>query len=82
MRSSEASIVLACGGSPMFPVGVEPPVGGDLDESHASGSLLGKRYVDAPSGLEALCVKAGAGSLTVDDRPVTFREAKKLPSSD
>ena len=49
---------------------------------HASGSQLGKRYVDAETGLEALCSKSGAGSLSIDGRPLTLKEAKKLPSSD
>ena len=82
VRPPAVAIVLACGGAPMLAAGVERPAGGAIDGAHASGSLIGKRYVDLPSGLEALCVKAGAGSLTVDGRPVGAKEAKKLPSSD
>ncbi|WP_016694149.1 hypothetical protein [Rhodococcus rhodochrous] len=43
---------------------------------------MGKRYEDAETGLEVLCVKAGAGSLSIAGRPLSFKEAKTLPSSD
>ena len=48
----------------------------------AAGSVMGKRYVDAESGLEALCTKPGAGSLSLDGRPLAVKATKKLPSSD
>jgi hypothetical protein len=38
--------------------------------------------VDVETGLEALCSKPGAGSLSLDGRPLTMKEAKKLPASD
>jgi hypothetical protein len=49
---------------------------------HAAGTVLGKRYVDDEGSLEVLCTKAGAGSLSVDSRPLTLKDAKPLPSSD
>jgi hypothetical protein len=82
VRPPSAGAVLACGGAPMLATGAQRTEVGVIDQTHAAGSLVGKRYVDEPSGLEALCVKAGAGSLSVDGRPVTAKEAKKLPSSD
>jgi hypothetical protein len=46
------------------------------------GTQAGKRYVDAQSEIELLCVKPGDGSLSLDDRPALLKEAKRLPSSD
>jgi hypothetical protein len=47
-----------------------------------NAALLGKRYIDEISALELLCNKSGKGTLTLDGRALTFKEAKKLPSSD
>jgi len=66
----------------MLAAAAERPEGGAPDAAHASGSLLGKRYIDEDSGLEALCAKPGAGSLSADGRPLAVKDAKKLPSSD
>jgi hypothetical protein len=82
VRPPSAPGVLECGGQPMVPHGGEKPAGLALSPDHAAGSLLGKRYTDADSGLEALCSKAGAGSLSLSGKPLTVKEAKKLPSSD
>ena len=54
----------------------------ELDPSFASGSLIGKRFADADSGLELLVTKAGAGTLTLDGVALPLKEAKPLPSSD
>jgi hypothetical protein len=43
---------------------------------------MGKRFSDDESGLEVLCVKPGAGSLSIDGRAIGAKEAKKLPASD
>jgi hypothetical protein len=83
VRSPGAPASLECGGAPMIAASAErPSAGAEVAPAHAAGSLLGKRYADAESGLEALCAKAGAGSLSVDGRPMAVRDAKKLPSSD
>jgi len=82
VRPPSAAASLECGGQPMAPHGAERPAGLAVSADHAGGSLMGKRYVDAESGLEALCTKPGAGSLSLDGRPLTMKEAKKLPSSD
>lgn len=77
-----AVVALACGGQPMVPL---DGVGEDdvtLDETHAEGTLLGKRYTDPGSGLEVLCIKAGKGSLSLGDVPMQLKQAKPLPSSD
>ena len=82
MRSPNAPILLACGAAPMITHGATRAEGGAVPEGAAGGSQLGKRYVDAASGIELLCSKSGAGSLSVDGRATTLKEAKKLPSSD
>ena len=82
VRPPSGPVTLACGGHPMVAHGAERPAGLTLSADQAGGSQLGKRYVDEDSGLEVLCSKGGAGSLTVDGRPIALKEAKKLPSSD
>jgi hypothetical protein len=49
---------------------------------HDSATLLGKHYVDAPSGLEALCTKGGTGALAFAGRLIAPSAPKLLPSSD
>lgn len=73
-------IVLECGGHPMS----ETPDAARAEAAAGAtaGTVMGKRYEDAELGLEVLCVKAGAGTLSVAGRALTFREAKPLPSSD
>jgi hypothetical protein len=56
--------------------------GDSLDPALAGGTLLGKRYADEASGLEVLCTKAGAGTLTLDGVPLEVKSPKPLPSSD
>jgi hypothetical protein len=82
VRPPSAAVTLECGGAPMLAAGADRPEGGVVAEAHAGGSQLGKRYTDADTGLEALCAKPGAGSLSVDGRPLVIKDAKKLPSSD
>lgn len=43
---------------------------------------LGKRFVEATSGIEVLVVKPGAGPLTIGDAELTLKDAKPLPASD
>lgn len=82
VRPPKAPVSLECGGAPVVPHAGEKPAGASLSPDHSGGSLAGKRYVDGETGLEVLCSKAGAGSLSVDGRPIGMAEAKKLPSSD
>lgn len=70
---------IACGGLPMT---VEKPTEHQVAPAPGDDVLIGKRYHDADSGLELLCVKGGPGPVTVDGRPVQLRAAKQLPSSD
>lgn len=73
---------VACGGTAMIGHADVKPNDGAIDPALAGGSAIGKRYHDPDSGLEMLCTKAGAGTLTIDGRPLALREAKQLPSSD
>ena len=82
VRPAKISVELECGGRPVIPHGQAQPSGGQLSPQHALGSAAGKRYVDPESGLEVLCSKAGAGSLSIDGRSIGAMEAKKLPASD
>ena len=79
VRPPKAAGVLACGGAQMLAAGGARVEGAPAPEGQ---SLVGKRYEDPESGLEALCAKGGAGALSFDGRPLTVKEAKKLPSSD
>lgn len=84
--------VLGCGGAPMVPAGPSggsagsaasaAPSGEVLDPSLSGGTVLGKRYTDESGSLEVLCVKVGAGTLTLDGVPLVLRQAKPLASSD
>jgi len=71
-----------CGGEPMVPNEAGVTVSGALNPAFADGTLLGKRYGDEEMGLEILCTKAGAGSLSLGDTPLPVKGAKPLPSSD
>ena len=73
---------LACGGVAVVPLDADGEPGASIAEGHDGGTLLGKRYTDATSGIEILCVKPGAGSLSVDGRLLELKTAKALPASD
>jgi hypothetical protein len=81
VRSSEALDDLRAGGQPMIPVGDEGDASLTLDDGLASGTQMGKRYVD-DAGAEVLVTKAGAGSLSIGSIPLIIKEAKPLPASD
>ncbi len=72
--------VLECGG---FPMDEQKPASvGTPAEGKAGGTVTGKRYVDAGGAFEALCVKPGKGSLSVDGVLLTVKQTKPLPASD
>ncbi|NBU84922.1 MAG: hypothetical protein EBS21_10115 [Sphingomonadaceae bacterium] len=74
--------VLQCGGADVLPLTDPATPGGAVDEAHANGVLIGKRYTDEASGIEVLGAKPGKGSLAFDGRALTLKEAKPLPASD
>jgi hypothetical protein len=82
VRASGSAVSLECGGHPMVAHGAEKPAGLAVSPDHSAGTQPGKRFADDASGCELLCTKGGAGSLSVDGRPIGAKEAKKLPASD
>jgi hypothetical protein len=81
VRAPKDDVDLRCGGQPLVSQG-GPRSDQGPDAAHSAGSAMGKRYADEELGLEVLITKAGAGSLSIGDRPLGLKEAKPLPSSD
>lgn len=79
VRATDSLQDLRCGGAPM--VAMDAERSGGLDPDYAGGTVMGKRYVDE-SGAEVLVTRAGAGTLTIGNTPLTLKEAKPLPASD
>ncbi len=77
-RACSAEAELFCNGAPMLLA----DAGRDIGAGQPEEVLLGKRFVDTASGIEVLCVKAGAGPLTMNGTALEMRTAKPLPSSD
>ena len=73
---------LRCGGQPLVAGRRRRRPSGRWPRRIRRGTLMGKRYGDEESGLEILCTKPGAGSLSVGDAPLPEKGAKALPSSD
>ena len=71
---------IECGGAPMGDA--KPADAAALDPNFSTGTLMGKRYVDADGQYELLCVKPGKGSLSVDGVALVVKDAKPLPASD
>jgi hypothetical protein len=82
VKAPSGGATLECGGQALGPRDQQRDSAASPSPDHAAGSQVGKRYVDTETGLEALCSKSGAGSLSIDGRPLTLKDAKKLPSSD
>ena len=76
-----ADVELVCGGVPMIEPGGERGTRAPAD-GHSSGTQLGKRYTHEASGLQVLCIRPGAGTLSVGDVPLAQVASKQLPSSD
>ncbi|HEY7050852.1 MAG TPA: hypothetical protein VH496_01780 [Mycobacterium sp.] len=72
---------LRAGGTPMAEIGTDASSDAVLDPKFADGTVMGKRYVD-DTGAEVLVTKAGAGTLSIGDVPMSLKEAKPLPASD
>ncbi|MDF1602245.1 hypothetical protein [Nocardioides sp. YIM 152315] len=76
-----ADVDLHCGGHLMVDA-VGERSAAEPSSEFAGGTLLGKRYAHAGSGLQVLCVKAGQGTLSVNGVALSILESKQLPSSD
>ena len=82
VRADRPVADLRCGGAPMLPLGEKADGDGAPVPPFDAGTLVGKRYTDPEEGIEVLCTKAGAGSLSVGETPLAVKSAKPLPSSD
>ena len=74
-------VTIECGGTPMGE-GAGAPGDGEPKPGFDQGTLLGKRYSDETSGVELLCTKGGAGTLTCNGVVLEVKGAKPLPASD
>ena len=72
---------LGCGGAPMVDATSDAEKG-TIAEDHKLGVQIGKRYIDADSTIEVLCIKAGEGSLALNGETLLLKDTKKLPKSD
>ncbi|MDR3655086.1 MAG: hypothetical protein P4L48_05265 [Mycobacterium sp.] len=79
IKSADSLDDLRCGGAPMVALGADRA--GELNPAFADGTLMGKRYVDDHAA-EVLVTKAGAGTLSIGNTPLSLKEAKPLPASD
>lgn len=82
VRAPCDAVSLACGGHEVVTMEADRAPGTGPDVGQAGGTQLGKRYTDEATGIEVLCVKSGAGSLTVDGRTLELKSPKRLPASD
>ena len=82
VRAAKGDVRLECGGQMMIAMSDPREAGVAPLPEFSGGTLAGKRYVDSEFDIELLCTKAGKGSLAVNGRAATVKEAKKLPSSD
>jgi hypothetical protein len=80
VRAPADDVELGCGGAPLAVAG--DGAAAELDPSLAEGTLIGKRYADEELGLELLCTKGGAGTLTCNGVALQLKGAKPLPASD
>ncbi|MCW2496319.1 hypothetical protein [Jatrophihabitans sp.] len=79
IRAPKSEVELSCGGVPMTAskLALTP-----TESDPELALLLGKRYSDAETGLEVLCVQDGHGQVLVDGRPLSLQAAAALPASD
>jgi hypothetical protein len=82
VKAPGTPVRLECGGHPMTVLPSDAEATGTPDASHATGTVLGKRYAHEPSALEVLCTKSGDGSLSIDGAALMLQEPKRLPSND
>jgi hypothetical protein len=81
VKTAESLQKLCAGGIPMVPVDAPKAKDVALNPAFTAGTEMGKRYVD-DQGAEVLVTKPGAGTLSVDDKPLTIKQAAALPASD
>jgi hypothetical protein len=81
IRAPHSAVELSCGGHPMSAEDA-PRSGAPGPATAEHATVLGKRYVDDPTGLEVLCTKPGTGVLVADGRQLAIKAPKALPASD
>jgi hypothetical protein len=81
VKAPGEAIDLRCGGHALVAIDAEVTPEG-IEPGFDGGTQLGKRYADEALGLELLCTKAGAGSLSVGETLLEVKGAKPLPASD
>lgn len=81
VRPSLGPVDLRCGGAPLVAIDTTPSATSTI-LSKGPGTQLGKRYSDDATGIELLCTKAGAGTLSIGDTILPLKDAKPLPASD
>lgn len=82
-KPNDDAAVLSCGGQPMIDAASDaPPSPQSEDEALLGGTVIGKRYGEAESGVQVLCVAAGDGTLAINGHPLETEAVKQLPSSD
>jgi hypothetical protein len=82
VRSAMAELTVTCGGPEMVAQGQAKPVGAVAEPGLMNGSLLGKRYSDPAAQIELLCVRGGAGTISINGSPTVVMAVKALPASD
>jgi hypothetical protein len=82
VRAPTDEVELACGGAPLVDTDAGAAPTGEPDAALADGTLIGKRYADEELGLELLCTRGGAGTLTCNGSVLGIKGAKPLPASD
>jgi hypothetical protein len=82
VRAPGDVVELCCGGLPMLESGTAAERTNVPASGQDGGTVLGKRYSHQASGLEVLCTKSGAGSLSVAGVALEVLSAKTLPTSD
>ena len=80
VRAPGTEVELGCGGAPL--IGTDGTPSGEIDPALSDGTLIGKRYAEEELGLELLCTKGGAGTLTCNGVVLDVKGAKPLPASD
>ena len=81
VKTPAGNVDVTCGGVAMV-AATETVERGTPKPDAASGTALGKRYVNSDETLEILCTKAGQGSLGIGATLLSLKEAKPLPASD
>lgn len=70
VRAPVMPVHITCGSTPMAILGATEPRPLAAVPPESTGVEKGKRYHDPESGLEVLCIQAGAGPIEVDGRPL------------